>query len=372
VVPAEQQPPRRPLRNVSAQTPPPSKGVGGERVAELQQACVRATEPVQALELPECRSALMAFRTAIAFALTAQARAAAEFETAKAAGDKQASAMAAKFAEREEVLDPLNAGDAADRTRRVEARKQGILKDTYGDWSKRYEAAVSQRLQKVASEVIATGKAAEQAVERAELRATLDTATPDTALVAQVLRTVESEPTLKRPAKARALVETAIRLDDAALLLALESLLPMLQDVIEGHLPKLTRHVGNFQAGEPSDAMANAVWCVTTLRKLRDQRLQQTSVGRARELFEALRFLALKSVGTDASDPYCVASLNGLSAERMSAIASSKLDVFGGKSGARWATRYVNRAAPMPKLTWPPSLAPLPMTNMQKTPKGGG
>jgi hypothetical protein len=340
--------------DVRRQAGPPPKGVGGPCLDKLNRAVVALTDPIKELALPDCGGPLMAFRLALSRSLSAQA-ASLEAEATVTASPAMAETerLAAKFAEREEQLD-------ASTGRGLEQRKQVILKGIVSDWRANYVKALSKRLTSVEDGVMKAEAAARQAVERAELRSKLDPSTPDPLLVGRVLRTVESEPTLRKPAKARELLETALRLNDTALLLALEALLPQLQQVIEGHLPALTRNVGNYRAGEPSAAMADAVWCATTLRGLRNERLAQPAVLRAREILSALQFLALKCLGVDGSDPYCLSSTAGLSPARLSALASSKLQVFSGKTGHDWVFRYVDRTS-LPELRWPPLLQPPPM-----------
>jgi hypothetical protein len=263
--------------------------------------------------------------------------------------------MATVFAAREEKLDPT---PGEHRQQAIQERAKKIRGDLHSDYLHRLEQGKAALAAKLADAVVATLTAAKVAVDRAELRSGIDTAAPDANLVAAVTRTVMAEPTLQRATKARELLDKAMRLEDRALLLALESLIPTLQAVIENGVPALTKN-WTHRTGDSSNAMSNAVATVNLLRGLRDSRLSQNAIGKAREILAALEWLALKTVGIDAADPASVSNLRSvLNPARGAALDRSKLTPDAGKSGGRWLTRYIRSTAP---LRWPPLLTPQPM-----------
>lgn len=332
-------------------------GVGAENLVLIYGAAQRIREPIAALkpDLPDVSAALGAAGTAILSACAGCLTAISDFQEVTTKQEAEVNRLAEMMARREEALDPtapeLN-GDTVARA--VGERAKKVRGTLYADWMTRYEQGKEQLSLKVGSEVVTKLEAAATAVERAELRAGLDTAAPDGALVASVERTVMAEPTLRRPTKVRELLDRAMKLEDAALMLALESQIPTLQQVIEQGVPALTRNT-QHRTGMSSDAMTNAVATVSLLRALRDQRLAQPAITKAREILAALQWLSMKTVGRDASDPAVVASLRGVTAP-------TKLMA----DGARWPTRYIRSTA---ALRWPPMLAAMPAANLTSEPE---
>jgi hypothetical protein len=125
-------------------------------------------------------------------------------------------------------------------------------------------------------------------------------------------------------------------------------------------VPRTLVKVGGARAGLASDYFADLTWSINVLKAHRDERLAQPAVKLAREYFDALCFCALKSVGLDAGDPASVSDLRTVLAPgRLRGIVGSTLEVDEGKSGAKWATRYIRSKAP---IHWPPLLVPQPMS----------
>lgn len=335
--------------DVRAQGGPTPKTLGAENAARLLQACHQLVEPIAAVsaDLPDVGRALATLNGEVGKAALAQIRAESQFQQALRVNGAELDRGAQRFAAKLAAVDVNRAPTLADRA-------NALRREAHQDWQARYETTQATLAAKVGSAIVSALDAAETALQKRELRAGLDDMAPDPKLVASVIRTVEAEPSLLRPAAAKGLLDRAMRLGDKPLLHALEALLPILQEVMERGVPALTRNA-TMQTGQPTDAMSNATAVVNMLRNLRSQRLSKPAIKRARELFEGLRWLALKTVGIDASDPASVSTLVP------GQIKHDKIT----PDGARWVTRYIRSSAP---LAWPRVLAPMPATGLTSNP----
>jgi hypothetical protein len=343
--------PKRDAGNVKRWPRPMPPGVGSENLALIYAATQRTREPIAALkpDLPEVSTALGAASSAILSACVGALTALSDFQEVSTKEEAAVQEQANLMAESLEAVDPTMGYTTKEAVSERAKKFRGVL---YDKWIKRYEAGKEKLSLKVGSEVVTKLEAGADAIERVELRAGLDLAPPDPALVAAVQRSVMAEPSLQRPRKAKELLDKAMRLNDAALLLALESVIPEMQSIIEGGVSPLTRNA-TMRAGQPTDCYQAAAAVVSMLRALRDQRLAQPAIATAREILSALEWLALKIVGVDAADPASVKNWNGRSGGKLMA------------DGTRWPTRYIKSTA---ALKWPPLLTPMPMANMTSEP----
>lgn len=366
VVPAARhaQRPKPPGGNFAAQTPPPKKGIGADNVALLIMAALRLEGAITPLAkpLPAFARAAGAARTALLDVLEVQAKTASDFETFEEKQVPGFEKIARGMAERAAQARPFNV--APDD---VDASSREIVRDATSNALKQYENAKAELADRLSSDAAGALSAVRTEVERIELRAQLDPTAPDTALTDSCRRTFDVEQSLLFPQKAKTLTMSAVKLGDAKLLHALEvAAIPRLQEFIERPIPSLTRNNRIYETGQASNAMADAVWCLTTLRAHRAERLQSSGVAKAREVLQALEFLFLKSCGIDLADPASVSDLRGtLSPGIALARNAAELRIDAGKNGAKWISRYIRSVAP---LRWPALLTPVPMTNLEKNP----